>query len=199
MMQPTAELLAKLPTIAESNWKQRKERIAAERKQLTTRLNEGTVLNRKAIASKLRGELTEADFQAVKGHLEENMAGIDDQLKALDNERSTIEQLIVDAEHDIVNLARAWLKGGINERRELQNTLFPEGLRFSPDFLPFEPGNRTLMTAVSELVTELGECWWALQDLNLGPMDYESTALTAELRAHRASKSAARKDLLHNH
>jgi hypothetical protein len=26
-------------------------------------------------------------------------------------------------------------------------------------------------------------CWWALQDLNLGPMDYESTALTAELRA----------------
>ena len=27
--------------------------------------------------------------------------------------------------------------------------------------------------------------WWALQDLNLGPMDYESTALTAELRALR--------------
>jgi hypothetical protein len=28
--------------------------------------------------------------------------------------------------------------------------------------------------------------WWALQDLNLGPMDYESTALTAELRARWA-------------
>ena len=27
------------------------------------------------------------------------------------------------------------------------------------------------------------QTWWALQDLNLGPMDYESTALTAELRA----------------
>jgi hypothetical protein len=25
--------------------------------------------------------------------------------------------------------------------------------------------------------------WWALQDLNLGPTDYESDALTAELRA----------------
>jgi hypothetical protein len=25
--------------------------------------------------------------------------------------------------------------------------------------------------------------WWARQDLNLGPMDYESTALTAVLRA----------------
>ena len=29
----------------------------------------------------------------------------------------------------------------------------------------------------------LAVSWWALQDLNLGPMDYESTALTAELRA----------------
>lgn len=27
--------------------------------------------------------------------------------------------------------------------------------------------------------------WWARQDLNLGPMDYESTALTAELRARQ--------------
>jgi site-specific DNA recombinase len=155
MLQPTAELLAKLPDIAESNWEQRKERIAAERKQLTTRLNDETILNRKAIAAKLRGELLEEDFQAVKAHLAETMAGINDQLKALDNERSTLEQLIVDAEHDIVNLANAWLKAGINERRELQNTLFPQGLRFSPDFLLFEPGNHTLMKAVSELVTEL--------------------------------------------
>ncbi|SPE44236.1 hypothetical protein SBA7_320003 [Candidatus Sulfotelmatobacter sp. SbA7] len=32
--------------------------------------------------------------------------------------------------------------------------------------------------------------WWALQDLNLGPMDYESTALTAELRAPAAPNLA---------
>jgi hypothetical protein len=28
-------------------------------------------------------------------------------------------------------------------------------------------------------------CWWAHQDLNLGPSDYESPALTAELWAHQ--------------
>src|ERR1035438_8789576 len=28
-----------------------------------------------------------------------------------------------------------------------------------------------------------GDCWWALKDLNLRPTDYESAALTAELRA----------------
>jgi hypothetical protein len=31
------------------------------------------------------------------------------------------------------------------------------------------------------------DIWWARKDLNLGPMDYESTALTAELRARRDS------------
>ena len=30
--------------------------------------------------------------------------------------------------------------------------------------------------------------WWARQDLNLGPTDYESAALTAELRAPRTYK-----------
>ena len=29
--------------------------------------------------------------------------------------------------------------------------------------------------------------WWARQDLNLGPTDYESAALTAELQAQRVT------------
>src|SRR6266496_2062767 len=45
MVQPTAELLAKLPDIARSNWEQRKERLATQRKQLIERLNEKSLLN----------------------------------------------------------------------------------------------------------------------------------------------------------
>src|SRR4029077_1991813 len=48
-----------------------------------------------------------------------------------------------------------------------------------------------------------GVGWWALQDLNLGPMDYESTALTAELRARSVYPSTLTRiqhhSLLHNH
>jgi hypothetical protein len=33
---------------------------------------------------------------------------------------------------------------------------------------------------------------WARQDSNLGPTDYESAALTAELRARRPQSSAAK-------
>ena len=34
-----------------------------------------------------------------------------------------------------------------------------------------------------ELIREWFRIWWALKDLNLRPTDYESAALTAELRA----------------
>jgi hypothetical protein len=41
----------------------------------------------------------------------------------------------------------------------------------------------------------LGKNWWARQDLNLGPTDYESAALTAELRARFALIILQRKEL----
>jgi hypothetical protein len=37
--------------------------------------------------------------------------------------------------------------------------------------------------------------WWARQDLNLGPTDYESAALTAELRAPPTSQDTTRERL----
>ena len=40
--------------------------------------------------------------------------------------------------------------------------------------------------------------WWARQDLNLRPMDYESTALTAELQAHRTANTKDGNYLLHD-
>ena len=42
---------------------------------------------------------------------------------------------------------------------------------------------RKLLTSFIPAANEHAKKWWARQDLNLGPMDYESTALTAELRA----------------
>ena len=47
-------------------------------------------------------------------------------------------------------------------------------------------GSGNSETAVPSMI-QLDGSWWARQDSNLGPMDYESTALTAELRARAAN------------
>ena len=147
-------------------------------------------MNRSAIEARIKGDLTAEDFEEMKAHIKGHTQDIEEQLESLSSERSTMEQIMSDAAVSVMNLAKTWLDADLARRQELQNALFPEGLRFSNQVLLFEPGNRTLMASVFRDVgctgyggrpRKLG--WWALQDLNLGPMDYESTALTAELRA----------------
>ena len=61
----------------------------------------------------------------------------------------------------------------------------------APSATTTAPEQKTLKKNTKSLFSESRTAtgvwgWWALQDLNLGPMDYESTALTAELRAPAA-------------
>jgi site-specific DNA recombinase len=155
MMQPTAELLAKLPDIAKSNWEQRSKRIEDEKRALQNRLNENKSLNLRAIEARIKGELSTGDLEKFKDANDKSIAEIEEQLNSLKAEQFTMEGLIADARRSIVNLAKSWLKADLARRQEIQTALFPDGLVFSPDFLFFEPRNHTLSQAVSELVTVL--------------------------------------------
>jgi hypothetical protein len=66
-----------------------------------------------------------------------------------------MESLMSEAAESVLNLAGTWLKTDLARRQELQNAIFPEGLRFSNDLLLFEPGNVTLMQAINELLDTL--------------------------------------------
>ena len=155
MMQPAAELIAKLPVIAATTWKQRKERIEQERRQLTSKLKEEKALNQRAIEARIKGYLAAEDFDTMKAHIKGSIQSIESELKALDSEGLTMESMMSEAAESVLNLAKTWLEADLARRQELQNALFPEGLRFSNDLLLFDPGNHTLMTAVTELLSTL--------------------------------------------
>lgn len=155
MMQPTAELIAMLPQIAESNWKQRSKRIEDEQRALQNRLNENKALNLRAIEARIKSELSAEDLAKFKEANEKSIAEIEEQLNSLKSERFTMEQLMQDASRSIMNLAKTWLEADLARRQEIQTGLFPDGLRFHPDYLFFEPGNHTLKEAVSELLDVL--------------------------------------------
>ena len=168
MMQPTAELIAKLPDIAASTWQQRKERIEQEQRQLSARLNQEKTLNRSAIEARIKGDLTAEDFEDMKAHIKGRIQDMEEQLESLSSLRFTMDQIMADAAISVMNLAKTWLDADLARRQELQNALFPEGLRFSNQVLLFEPGNRTLMASVSEMLAALakGE---GLENLDGGP------------------------------
>src|SRR3990172_9204476 len=73
--------------------------------------------------------------------------------------------------------------------------------RVRGDFANFGCGNRSVNA--SQPFDNPRDSWWAHQDSNLGPTDYESAALTAELWARPSglscpAKSVARADAISN-
>jgi hypothetical protein len=49
---------------------------------------------------------------------------IESEIKSLDSERSTMEDLMLQAQAQTVDLVRAWQKGDVNQRHELANAFF---------------------------------------------------------------------------
>jgi hypothetical protein len=98
---------------------------------LTIRLQEQKHLNFQAIKAKLKGDLTEEDFAALRQNITEETALIEKQLTALKSERSTIEELVAQTQRELVDLPAAWKTAGVSQRRKLCEMLFPDGLVWS--------------------------------------------------------------------
>jgi site-specific DNA recombinase len=155
MIQPTTELIAKLPDIARSTWEIRKKRIEDEKRTLQTRLNENKSLNHKAVEAHLKGTLAAADMEQFKEANNKSIAQIEEQLKSLQSEAFTMESLIADAREDVLNVVKTWTEADLARKQEIQMALFPDGLVFSPETLFFEPRNHTLMQSVREMWEEM--------------------------------------------
>jgi len=66
---------------------------------------------------------------------------IDNQISALDSERSAMQDLMRQANLQVLDLATAWQNGTVNQKQELAKGLFPDGLAFSDEKKFFEPAN----------------------------------------------------------
>jgi hypothetical protein len=97
-MEPTAELLAELPERIAEHWRERKERIAIEAARLTRRLAEQKTLNHKAIIAKLNNEISADEYDVFKKTSEEETFCIEGAITALDSERSTMTEMLKQAE-----------------------------------------------------------------------------------------------------
>ena len=102
--EPTVEYLAILPDVAKDVWAKRQEQAKQTSRALTIRLQEQRHLNSEAIKAKLKGELAEEDFAALKQNITEEIALIECQLSALESERSTMEELVAQTQRELIDL-----------------------------------------------------------------------------------------------
>jgi site-specific DNA recombinase len=155
MYQPTEEFIAQSGNIAIKAWEQRQARTAEDSRALSIRLQDQITLNQKLIMAKLKGEVSQSDFDAVKPGIDKEIADIEHARKALEMESSTMSGLIDAMKLKLVNLVETWRNGGISERCELQNAMFPEGLPYSSKHGFFEPGKSPLINQFVDMLEEL--------------------------------------------
>lgn len=113
-------------------------------------------MNQKAIRAKLEGKLAEDDFNSVKKAVAEEISQIETEIKALDSESSTMDDLLRQAEVQAVDLAGAWQEGNVNQRHELAMAFFPEGLAYSHERRFFEPCNTVITEMVWRFLDRVG-------------------------------------------
>ena len=157
LSEPTTELLANLPTIAARSWEERKARIAADAKMLSNRLADQRTLNQQAITAKLKGTLSEEDFQVMKKSINEESARIENDINSLDSERSSIEDLMTQTQTQVIDFAESWKVADINGKHEIQFALYPRGLAYSHEKSFFEPANYSLLQAFLAALQSVGQ------------------------------------------
>lgn len=154
-MQPTVELVANLPKLAAGLWQARTERIAVDRKTQVQRLNDQSTLNSRAVAARVRGDISAEDFSGLKADITKTTAEIQEQIKAFDSETSTLETMMVEAKTSVLNLPKHWAAADTAQKQELQRALFPDGLMVSKENGYIERGNATLMESWTHFFNSL--------------------------------------------
>jgi len=154
-MQPTAELVANLPQLAAGLWQARTERLALERKTQVQRLNDHGTLNSRAVAARVRGDISAEDFAGLKADITKTTADIQEQIRRFDTETSTLESMMVEAKTSVLNLSQHWTDAATAQKQELQRALFPDGLMVSKENGYFERGNTSLMETWSLFLNSL--------------------------------------------
>ncbi len=136
--------------LVKTRWQKRNERAEAEKRQLTSRRTEQDTLNRKLIEKYVSGALSQGDFETLKSSITTELASIDAQLKALQEEQMTMQSLMEQAKLEVLELVKTWRESGIRQKQEIQTAIWEEGLRYSPALRFFEPANRSLMQGIKK-------------------------------------------------
>jgi hypothetical protein len=155
MMEPKEELLRRAPEIAAAGWEHRRERHEDERRQLSTRLAAQKAMNKKAIESRVQGHISDEDFAIMKASIQDDLEQIEQGMRALDKEQATIKELIDSTNFRLQNLAHYWKATGVQDRMELQFSLWPEGLRWTADSHFLNTSNHSLYQQVDDMMRDL--------------------------------------------
>ena len=130
-LRPKDDMLADFPKVAAKVWNSKQGDLEKQRIKLLGQLEEHRALKSELLKSKLRGEVSLADYEEHTAEFSQQIATIEGELRAIDSNGAKLESFIRFAELRLMDMAEVWEIASPDQRQRVQNLLFNGGLNYS--------------------------------------------------------------------
>jgi DNA invertase Pin-like site-specific DNA recombinase len=155
-LQPGQKTLSEFPKIAAKVWAQKQGDSQAETERLKAQLEDRKFLKSELLKAKLRGEVSQADYEEANRGYSEDVSMIQEQLAILDASRVNFDAFVRFSELMLSDIAGAWQKANADQRQRVQNLLFQGGIHYSSERGFLNRSNHSLFSMLEENTTENG-------------------------------------------
>jgi hypothetical protein len=153
------------PKVAAKVWADSQGDWERTSKRLTARLEDQKRLKGELLKAKLRGEISQADYDEANAAFSTEIAATTEQLQASSADGATMEAFIRFAELTLLDIAGTWQQASPENRQKVQNLLFEGGLHYSKEGGILNRSNTSLFSMWNPSSVKT-TCWRPRRDLN---------------------------------
>ena len=166
-LRPDEQTIAAFPGVAEKVWTSRQDDGQSTARKLSILLEERKRMKSELLRSKLRGEVSLADYAQATEEFDREIIGLEGQLEAASAIRLTLDAFLRFAKVMLLDIAGVWKQAAGDQKVRVQNLLFQGGLRFSQELRDFKHLNPCLFSTI-EVIT--GKDWWLASPTGFEPV-----------------------------
>jgi hypothetical protein len=148
------EIVSIFPKVAAKVWSDTQGDSEKDRKRLTARLEEQKRLKGELLKAKLRGEVSQDDYEQANAEYSADIAVTMDQLQACSTGGATMDAFIRFAELTLLDIAGTWRVATPENRQKIQNLLFEGGLHYSKEGGILNRSNTSLFSMLESIKSE---------------------------------------------
>ena len=130
-LQPKGNTLADFPNVAAKVWNSKQGDFEKQRAKLLAQLQEYRALKSELLKSKLRGEVSQVDYEENNAEYAAKIAAIEGEQRAIETNDAKLESFIRFAELRLTDMAEVWQLANPEQRERGQTLLFCDGLSYS--------------------------------------------------------------------
>jgi site-specific DNA recombinase len=127
-LRPNPETVSEFPKIAAEVWERAQGDAAKNARKLTAKLEDAKKLKAELLRAKLRGEVSQPDYEQANGEFSREIADLDRQLREVSAVTASADAFIRFVELALVDMAALWQQANDEQRRRVRQVLFSDGI-----------------------------------------------------------------------